>query len=407
MDSNPPRVRYVVGCMSGTSLDGLDAALTKITGTGLDMTAEFVGMVNAPLPAPLRTTLMSMANGEPHPPIEYMRAARYLGVVHAEAVAELLAKHGDNLKPDFVVAHGQTIWHAPADRLSWQLFDPWPIVRTLNLPVCYDLRQADLVAGGEGAPITPIADWVMYREKADVVLNLGGIANVTRLVKKSSEPTGWHVRGFDIGPCNLLLDFFCRQLTGQRFDRDGVKAGEGTLHCVETKEDKTGSMYLDFISKITPMTDVGESFGREDFSDEMLSRLLEPFRETYSPQDILRNAVEAVSQLCGAVCCSGKRGDIALAGGGARNKTLISAITSYVKGYEVYDHSSDTYTPYAGRVILSDDLGIPCEAREAMGFAVLGALSADGVPITLPQVTGAESPGVAGVWVYPDGPPRV
>ncbi|MEM6856093.1 MAG: anhydro-N-acetylmuramic acid kinase, partial [Planctomycetota bacterium] len=176
MDEPQPNVRHVVGCMTGTSLDALDAVLTRIVGTGLDMTAEFVGMHSVDLPDDLRATLLSMANGEAHPPLEYLRTARYIGVFHAQAVADLIQKFPDE-HVDFIVPHGQTIWHAPDDAISWQLFDPWPIVHSLKLPVCYDLRQADLVAGGEGAPITPLADWVMYRHDADVVINLGGVAN--------------------------------------------------------------------------------------------------------------------------------------------------------------------------------------------------------------------------------------
>ena len=406
MSETTPRVRHVVGCMTGTSLDGLDAALTRITGTSSDLTAEFVGMVSAPLPDSLRSTLMAMAKGEAHPPIDFLRAARHLGVVHAEACAQLIADHGQGVDIDFVVAHGQTIWHAPADAVSWQLFDPWPIVRSLNLPVCYDLRQADLVAGGQGAPITPFADYVMYRHTAGVVLNLGGIANVTKIRQDKTDSRGWHVRGFDIGPCNLLLDFFCRELTGERYDRDGATAARGKLDFNEMPDGTPDAIYLDIISGITPITNEDASFGREDFTENMLGDLLENTRRQSSNEDILRNAVEAVAQLCGAVCCKSAGGDIVVGGGGARNRALVEAIVSYVKGYKVYDRESDTYSPYSGKVVLSDDLGIPAEAREAMGFAVLGALSADGVPITLPAVTGSESPGVAGSWAYPDGPHR-
>lgn len=410
MSDQNPRIRHVVGCMTGTSLDAIDAVLTRIVGSGLEMTAEFVGAVSVDLPDDLRATLLAMANGEPHPSLDYARAARYVGVFHAEAVAELIKAHGHAAEAsggiDFVVPHGQTIWHAPDDAVSWQLFDPWPIVRTLKLPVCYDLRQADLVAGGQGAPITPMADWFLYRDKAGVVLNLGGVANATKLFRKESQPTGWHIRGFDIGPCNLLLDYFCRQLTGMRYDRDGEVAAKGNIEVTERADGTPDGMYFDILSGITPITSEEKSFGREDFTEKMLGDLLQQVRGESPPEDILRSTVEAVAQQCGSVCCMSSGGDIVLAGGGARNKTLVKAITDYVEGYEVYEQETDTYRPYPGKVVLSDDLGIPAEAREAMGFAVLGALSQDGVPITLPAVTGAESPGVAGVWAYPDGPPR-
>lgn len=368
------RVRHVVGCMTGTSLDGLDAALTRVTGTGLDMTAEFVGMVSVPLPTTLRRTLLSMANGEAQPPIEFMRAARYLGVVHAEACAELIAKHGRGLDIDFVVAHGQTIWHAPADRLSWQLFDPWPIVRTLSLAVCYDLRQADLVAGGEGAPITPIADPILYRGQAQLVFNLGGICNYSY-----GSPT--EIQGGDITVCNILLDGLIQRLCpGQTYDTDGELAA-------------SGSPQADLVELIGQA--IGEcqgpnsSLGRELFDDHFLDGLVKRCGERQTA-DVLASAIAAIVNHTDEVVESYAPDGVVLAGGGAKNRALID---------EMRRRDSDGVDWY-----VSDELGIPCEAREAMGFAVLGALSADGVPITLPKVTGSETPGVAGVWATPHGP---
>ncbi|MEO0514737.1 MAG: anhydro-N-acetylmuramic acid kinase [Planctomycetota bacterium] len=393
MDQPPPRVRHVIGCMTGTSLDGLDAALTRITGTGLDMTAEFVGMVSAPLPDALRTTLLSMANGEPYPPIEYMRAARYLGVVHAEACAELISTHGQAAENsggggiDFVVAHGQTIWHAPADRLSWQLFDPWPIVRTLNLPVCYDLRQADLVADGEGAPITPIADWVMYRKYGlgVVVLNLGGIANVTKLTGDVMD-----TEGRDVYPCNLLIDGVVQQLfPGKKFDNDGQVSAQGIssdyVHNLLMKHPKIIAADEGFENW---------SLGREDVGPEWIKKIVDQAPQGLRAADIVASTVDAVGRWLGLEMDSAHLN--ILAGGGTKNPILVDKLKA---------SASSRSRPKPVKTVLSDELGIPCEAREAMGFAVLGALSADGVPITLPRVTGSEKPGVTGVWAYPEGPP--
>ncbi|MEO1236156.1 MAG: anhydro-N-acetylmuramic acid kinase [Planctomycetota bacterium] len=361
--------------MTGTSLDGLDAALTRITGTGLAMTAEFVGMVNAPLPDGLRSMLRSLAAGEPHPPIEIMRAARHLGAVHAEAVAELLSVHPE-AEPDYVVAHGQTVWHAPADRLSWQLFDPWPIVRVLGLPVCYDLRQADLIAGGEGAPITPIADWVMYRHHADAVMNLGGIANATWLHEEIAK-----VKGEDIFPCNILLDGLYRAWFDGDYDRDGVNASNGEVD-IEV---------VGMISEaVSTRIQTSRSLGREYFDDLWIQELADSVRRKVSPEGGLISAIGMISA-CGMGLVKDKGCKrVVLAGGGAKNHTLTDGLASFATEIEL---------------CYSDDVGIPGNAREAMGFAVLGALSTDGIAVSLPQVTGANEPGAAGVWAYPDGPP--
>jgi len=376
-----PRVRHVVGCMTGTSLDGLDCALARLTGAGLDMTAEFVGMVSRPFDDGFRAMLGHLAEGNPAPPIEFMRAARTLGVLHADAVAALLNAHPipdpRSPNPDFVVAHGQTIWHAPQDTLSWQLFDPWPLVRHLGVPVCHDLRQADLIAGGQGAPITPIADWVMYRsdDPVRVVLNLGGIANATVLYDKPTRTAGQ-----DICPCNILIDQVVqRMFPGERFDGDGAFSGG----------DCDGA-WLERLLQQPYMQSAAKpsSLGRESFNHAWIDAIAED-----------RDLIEAGAEVAVTTAIKGVAFRIAewikqqmpdrviVAGGGARNPTLIAHLRAL--------------GDLGANLIRSDDLGIPCEAREAMGFAVLGALSQDGVPITLPNVTGSKNPGVAGAWVYP------
>ena len=147
------RKRHIIGCMTGTSLDGLDVVLAEVVGGGRQITAKYIGMASRHL-SELGDELSYFACGNPAEPIRYLRAARLLGNLHADVIGDLLKQHND-VTIDFVVAHGQTICHAPHEHLSWQLFDPWPIIRRLNVPVLHDLRQADLVAGGQGAPITP------------------------------------------------------------------------------------------------------------------------------------------------------------------------------------------------------------------------------------------------------------
>lgn len=396
--SQPPhRRRLVAGCMTGTSLDGLDVALTEITGTGLDMKAEFVGMVSRPL-GDLADQLRHFAEGNPAPPIDYLRAARRLGELHAEAVEELVEEHvtNEDRSPrtairglphpslDFVVAHGQTIWHAPRDdvgRLSWQLFDPWPIVQRLNVPVCYDLRQADLIAGGEGAPITPIADRVLFAkaDKPRMVVNLGGICNITSL---PGDPRV-DIEAADLCPCNILIDGLVQELyPGKRYDEDGSIAAFGTawdgFHKVVNTHPKSDGMLF------------SGTLGREDFGRDWIQGLRRAVPAELTPQDILASAVEVIAGHISYANQSYHEEEVILAGGGAKNSYLRHRIR------ELAFQPSGVYA--------CDEIGIPCEAREAVCFAVLGALSQDGVPITLPQVTGAKAsggPGVAGVWARP------
>ncbi len=370
------KVRLIAGCMTGTSLDGLDAALVEVTGEGLSMKARLLGVVSREL-GELEITLRSMAEGESRVPKDYLIAARHLGELHAEAVQELSKLHLTADKAlDMVVAHGQTIWHAPVDSVSWQLFDPQPVVSRLKVPVCFNLRQADLIAGGEGAPITPISDWVMFRHPTQdrAVVNLGGISNATHL---PADGTPQRVSGADIGPCNLLIDGVVRTLfPDRRIDINGQIARSGQVNLE----------VLGLLQNHPAIRSPSErSLGREDFTDGWVGGLIDQLKDKLAAADIVAGAVEAVAQLIGRSGVTGN-GDVVLAGGGARNPVLVERLRAAMPGRDV---------------ILSDDLGIPVDAREAAGFAVLGALCQDGVPITLPQITGATSPGVSGHWVFP------
>lgn len=379
--------------MTGTSLDGLDVALAEIHGTGLEMKTAFRGMVSIPL-GDLADALRHFAEGRPAAPVDYLRAARRLGELHADAVEVLCKTHlhrHHNLpegpassvagserpspKLDFIVAHGQTIWHAPAEHLSWQLFDPWPLVRRLQVPVCHDLRQADLIAGGQGAPISPIADRVMYGPKKGIV-NLGGICNIS----DTADDVG-DINGGDVYPCNILIDGVIRLLyPSARFDKDGAIAASGCVRPAVVKalhESIRGAM-------------VGKaSLGREDFGEASLRRLVSEISRGNESRDIVASAVEAVAQQVAWFALASGLDELVLAGGGAKNPVLVDRIRRNC------GHTSPA------NIVRSDDLGMPCEAREAFAFAILGALARDGVRITFPRVTGSVNPGTAGAWVYP------
>lgn len=378
-----PTERLVVGCMTGTSLDGLDAALVHIKGQGVNLQAKFLARHSQSLGS-LSAQLSAIASGKPATALQLLQAARQLGELHAQAIEALLAQVGDLVRNQYlslIVAHGQTLWHAPREGLSLQLLDPWPMVRRLRVPVCYDLRQADLIAGGQGAPITPLADWVLYRhpQRRRWIVNLGGICNVTDL--PPNVPPG-KVIGQDLGPCNLLLDGLTQRLFPPcRFDPDGQLAGQGqpTDQIIQLLQQHP------FFQRPTPRTT-----GREDFNPAWINQLIAQCQ--LEPHDLLASAVQAVAHMIAVE--AGRLGqplDVVLAGGGVRNIALRAAICTQMA----------SSAAAGSTVMLSDDLGIPAEAREAVEFAILGALAQDGVTITLPQITGARSPGRSGAWVYP------
>ncbi len=359
--------------MTGTSLDGLDVVLAEVRGRGLEIEARLLAHAARPL-GELGARLRRLAEGSVAPAIEFLRAARALGDLHATAIGELMRRESIS-KLDFVVAHGQTIAHASAEGLSWQLFDPWPIAGRLKIPVLYDLRQSDLIAGGEGAPITPLADWVIFRHarRGRLVVNLGGIANATFL-PAGGGPT--EIRAADLAPCNLLIDGVTRALwPEQHFDRDGLLAASGTAREEITR-----------LVEELPAVRGGRawrSLGREDLPDGWIADLVGDSGKRFRPEDVLRSAVEAVAVAIARGAGPWGAEEAILAGGGARNPILVEALGRRL----------------GSSTILSDALGIPCEAREGLEIAVLGALARDGVAITLPQVTGARSPGRAGAWI--------
>lgn len=360
--------RFVIGCMTGTSIDALDASLVEISGTALAMTARHVRSVSVPLGS-LQGLLRSMADQHPLTAGDVAAIARDFALLHVDAIRQLLGPD----RADLICVHGQTVFHDPPS--SWQMFNPAPVAREFRAPVVSDLRAADLAAGGQGAPITPIADWVLLRERAPgaAVVNLGGFSNAT-VLPANAEALGpgeqlARIRAMDICACNQLLDRIARDLLGQPFDKDGQAAAAGTVHEAAAAELAA--------SAEAPAV---RSLGTGDETWSWVAR----HQGKLSPSDM---AATACAGIGGAIARAVRgAGSILLAGGGAKNRTLVRAIRGAA----------------TCPVGLTDDAGVPGDFRESICFAILGALCQDRVPITLPQVTGCPSPApVAGLWAFP------
>ena len=360
--------RLVIGCMSGTSIDALDAALVDISGEGLAMQASVVRCASRPL-GELAPRLRAIAEQEPFRAGEMADAARELGLLHLKLLRRLIG----NDRVSFIAVHGQTVFHQPP--VSWQLINPAPIAYGLGAPVVYDLRAADLSLGGQGAPITPLADFILFRSESETrtFVNLGGFVNVTRIHKgrDAADVKSWLglVSGCDVCACNQLLDRLARDLLGVPFDRDGKAAAKGRV-VKELQTTLHGLLRAQSVAR--------RSLGTGD----VLADWFKEYRHAPKPEDILRTACTAIA----ATIVTGRKSDrLILAGGGVKNKTLLD---------EIKARSS-------AAVSLSDEFGVPAAYREAIAMAVLGALCQDRVPITLSQVTGAVNPPVAGCWVIP------
>lgn len=358
--------RLVAGCMTGTSLDGIDVAIASIDDHGLAIRAKLVGSASLPL-GPVGATLRRLADQHPMTAGEIAEAARAFALLHADAVE--IAAAGRPL--DLVCVHGQTVHHRPP--ASWQLFQPAPLLERCRCPVVFDLRQADLAAGGQGAPITPIADLILFRDAREtrVVINLGGFSNFTLLPAGEGTES---VRGGDVCACNHLLDALARDAAGVAYDADGRMAAAGRVD--RGLRDDIAALLL---GQLRERRSLGSG-------DELVARVL--VRAGGAPgNDRLRSVCDAIGLVVGDVAraAAGDRrpARLVLAGGGARNPVLAASIA---------DHATLPACTTA-------ELGVPVELREALAMAVLGTLCADGVPITLPAITGVRSPApLAGVW---------
>ena len=352
-----PKARLVVGCMTGTSLDGLDAVVAEITGHGLRMRVTVRDRRSASL-GRLAAPLRALAEQQPFTAGAIARLARDFSLLHAR----VLARFG--VTPDLVVVHGQTVFHAPP--VSWQLLTPAVIAEHLGCAVISDLRAADLAAGGQGAPITPSADLILYghaRERRTVI-NLGGFCNLTRL-PAGRDPAG--IRGGDVCACNQVLDAVARTALSRPYDPDGRHAQRGTSNLAAER---------DLVQRLEHQRRAGRSLGT---GDELATWLA---RHPLLPNDLARTACAAIATVIAKATAPADR--LVLAGGGTRNRALLAEL------------SARSSAP----VTLSDELGIPAGDREALGMAVLGALCQDGIPITLPAVTQVAKPTRSGTWCF-------
>lgn len=362
--------RLVFGAMTGTSIDALDVAAVRVVGAGLSVRAEVVDGLSRPLDH-LAERLRAMARGEPLPASEFCALARDLGIAHADAFAALRVRVGT---PDLIGAHGQTVYHAPPRSL--QLLDPQPIVAELGAPVVSDLRAADLAQGGQGAPITPLADAVFFlsAEERRAVVNLGGYCNVTALPRGASvEEAIDGIEGFDVCACNQALDAVARRALGCAYDDGGEAALSGAKH-VEAGEE-LGELLRSQRAR-------GRSLGTGDEAGLWVDR----WSEQIDGKALAATTAGTIGAVIGEVVRELGADRVLLAGGGVRNTALVRAIGEGC----------------GAGVGTTAEAGVDPAWREAGAIAVLAALCADRVPITLPRATRVRPPApVAGRWTHP------
>lgn len=361
--------RLVVGCMTGTSIDAVDAALVAIEGRGMEIRPFLVRGISRPL-GDLAPGLREAAEQRPLPAARLCSLAHELAQAHVRTVAALL----DTDRCDLIAVHGQTIYHAPP--LSWQMINPSPIAHHFGVPVVYDMRAADLACGGQGAPITPLSDAILLREfpTSVAVANLGGFCNVTTGIGRSPEGVNTAaIDGRDVCACNHILDHVARRTLGRPYDEGGMTALDGT----------PDPAALDgLLGLLSEQSRSGRSLGTGD----EVATWIESHASRVKPSDLAATACAAI----GRAIAESVRGSetVLLAGGGAKNMALVRAIR---------------LAAVPATVRFADEAGLSSTYREPIAIALLGALCQDRAPITLPQVTGCGSvpPPISGCWVLP------
>ncbi|MGE5576466.1 MAG: anhydro-N-acetylmuramic acid kinase [Syntrophothermus sp.] len=378
----------IVGLMSGTSVDGIDAALVEITGRGEETRFKVLAFENYPFPAGLKEEIFALFNPATGTVDRICRANFLLGEVFAGAALRIVQKAG--LTPaeiDAVGSHGQTIYHMPAPSTivgittasTLQIGEPAVIAERTGITTVADFRVRDVAAGGQGAPLVPYVDYLLFHDPkvARVVQNIGGIGNFTLV-----PPDGGleKVIAMDTGPGNMIIDGVVRAITNgeMEFDRDGRLAAAGRVNQA-LLESLLGHPYL---AKEPPKTT-----GREEFGDQFVAELLQnPLARQISGPDLVATVTAFTVESIVAHYQKHVFGhypdvEVVVGGGGSYNQTLMGMLRRRLAPVKVRIH---------------EDFGLSSDAKEAVAFAILANETLHGLPNNVPAVTGARRAVVMG-----------
>jgi anhydro-N-acetylmuramic acid kinase len=396
----------VAGVMSGTSADGINVAVVRMSQGGRRGTAksggqecppytgvsaasiELLGHAEFVYPAAVRRAVLAAMNSRQASVPDLTRLNFLLGELYADAV--LAAQKQLRVKAELVGCHGQTLYHQGTAAaflgrrlaVTWQTGEAAVIAARAGIPVVADFRPADMAAGGKGAPLVPYLDYMLYRDASigRIAQNIGGIANLTAIPSGASLDD---IIAFDTGPGNMVMDALTEELFSKPFDRDGKIAASGRVL------DDVVSNFLrrSFFRQKPPKT-----AGREDFGREFTKEFLRACRKA-NKADVIATATAFTAQsiryaLERFVSPKGDYSELIVSGGGARNPTLMAMLANQMRDLGLQLRSSDEF-------------GIPSEAKEAVAFAVLAFETWNRRPSNVPSATGANRPAVLGKVSYP------
>lgn len=375
-----------VGLMSGTSLDGVDVVLCDITGKDEDTQVQQLNFKTYEIPEYLRDKIRKCCSRE-LVPVELICSLNFeLGQLFAESVKKLCEESSVNLDDlAFIASHGQTIFHIPkafSDYIpsTLQIGEAAIIANECRTTVISNFRVMDMAVGGEGAPLVPYSEYLLYADENQAVAlqNIGGIGNVTFLPKKGDFTK---VIAFDTGPGNMMIDAAVQKLYGEKFDKNGEYACKGKLIPLLAEELKNHPYFA---------LDIPKTTGRELFGEHYTYALLEKYQD-YNKNDIIFTLTWFTAY---SIAYHYKKNFIhqynlnkcIIAGGGAYNKCLINLIKKELP--EI-------------KILIQEDLGYSSEAKEAIAFVILGNQTYHMRPSNVPSATGARKSVILGQITYP------
>ena len=382
----------VAGVMSGTSADGINVALVRITpssrGRAGMPSLQCLAHAEYSYPKRVRRAVLAAMNSPKASVADLARLNFLLAELYADAV--LATQRRFRLKAELVGCHGQTLYHQ-GERASFlgrklavtcQTGEGAVVAARVGVPVVSDFRPADMAAGGKGAPLVPFLDFLLYRDPraGRIVQNIGGIANLTAIPAGAAAN---RVMAFDTGPGNMVIDGVTQLLFGKQYDRDGRISGSGSVLDRVINDIMRGP----FFRRKPPKTAGREEFGRE-FAAEFIKRC-----GRVDKRDIVATATSLTARSIAdalrrfVLRPTGMYRDLIVSGGGASNPTLMAMLANELR-------------PLGLQIRSSDEFGLPSEAKEAVAFALLAFQTWNRKPSNVPSATGAKRPAILGKISY-------
>jgi len=368
---------YAIGLMSGTSLDGVDAALVEISGVNEDTEVELVAFDTTAIPNDLNKKIQASFSEKTSSSALLSSLNVELGELFAEAALNLCEKVGVSTSHvNYIASYGQTIYHIPEETKQYQastlqMGEPAVIAERTGCTVVSNFRSRDMAVGGQGAPIVPYSEYILYRDKERTRLlqNIGGIGNVTVLPPNAESSD---LLAFDTGPGNMIINELTQHFYEEPYDRDGKYAAKGTVD----EELLAEWMSHPYIQKEPPKTT-----GREAFAAQFVQKYLEQYK--LKPNDWLATATmftaQAIAQNIHPFIT--EKTDLVIGGVGSYNPTLLAMIKEAAPEISVRRQ---------------EDLGYSSDAKEAIAMTILGNQTLHKQPSNVPSATGADKPVILG-----------